>query len=96
MRVKHRLVLVALAPLLAAVAACGGPQDEACARYVDCQRAYDEAFGLQPTDVTPFEEGGQCWINEQTRSQCHDTCVIALEELRRAARDAGHDLAECQ
>lgn len=91
---RHLLVPASL--LAALASACGVAQDEACAAYVACQTAYDEAFSLTPTDVAPYEEGGQCWVNEQTGQICRDNCVIALEELRRAARDAGEEIAACQ
>lgn len=90
---RRALLISCLGALLCA---CPGPADEACAAYVACQAAYDEAFDLPATDVSDYAEGGRCWLNEPTRELCARNCAIALGELQAAAREAGVELAACQ
>lgn len=77
--------------------ACGGEAEPVCADYVDCQRAYDEAFGIAvATEVSDYDDGGRCWGSEQTRQLCRDQCTVALGELRRALDIAERSLPSCQ
>ena len=78
---------------------CGVPPTDACIRYVECQNAYDEEFGILPdqggVDTTDFEPGGDCWADASTSQTCTDSCTRAIESLRTAAVEAGSDLQAC-
>lgn len=91
-----RIVVVAVA--LLAAASCGVEQPEECARYVACQAAFDEAFGIVPaTIVSDYDEGGSCWHgNLETADACTRNCASANESLAEAASSAGQPLDACQ
>lgn len=92
---------VLLLPLLAlpalALAGCGVEQADECVRYVACQQAYDEAFGIRPaTPTTDYDEGGRCWFgNPNTAEACAQSCQSTADALRDAANAAGQSLDAC-
>lgn len=82
--------------LVGGLAGCELPVDEVCARYVQCQSAFDAAFNLPPTDLAAFDPGGSCWELPQAGARCIALCEVTLHELAAAARDAGEELPACR
>jgi hypothetical protein len=89
-----------LAPLLLLAAVACVPQSEECARYVECQAAYDEALGVATeqggVDTSRWDNGGACWSDLPTAADCTADCVEATDALRAAGQSAGVDLPECE
>lgn len=93
-----RATALPLALVAFALAGCGVEQPPECARYVACQKAYDEAFGIQPpTDTSDYDDGGRCWFgNPNTAEACVRSCESATEALGEAAVAAGQRLDACE
>lgn len=87
-----------LAFVALAFAGCGVEQAEECARYVACQAAYDEAFGIRPpTPTSDYDADGVCWHgNPATAEQCAAICASTTESLGEAAAAAGRSLDACE
>lgn len=76
---------------------CGVGQSEPCQRYVACQRAFDDQFGITPgTDTADFEEAGRCWGSSfGLADRCTAMCEEARAALLEAAAAANTDLDAC-
>lgn len=86
-----------LGSFVALLVGCGGEQAEECERYVACQEAYDEAFGIRPpTPTADYDEGGVCWRAPATAEACVRSCEITTRSLREAAVAAGQSLPACE
>jgi hypothetical protein len=90
-------ILWLIGALVVALVGCGGEQPEECARYVACQAAYDEAFGIRPpTPTDDYEDNGVCWVSTPaTAEACVQNCERATKSLREAASSAGKNLSAC-
>ncbi|MDP2342859.1 MAG: hypothetical protein Q8O67_18020 [Deltaproteobacteria bacterium] len=67
-----------------------------CVTYVACERAYDEAAGLEPVDVGAYEPGGACWANEDFADDCTAECQDAIESLAASSAAADLNVVECE
>jgi hypothetical protein len=77
--------------------ACG-PRvvDPACARYISCQAAFDDATGLEPVDTSVYAEDGDCWAGDPTAAdRCAAECEANADAVRQAAADADLTLDAC-
>ena len=66
----------ALSPL-----ACGVPQSEECAQYIECRRWYEAVFNRPQKQVNVYEADGVCWENEELASDCSKTCLDETRNL---------------
>jgi hypothetical protein len=86
------LVLAALT----ALAGCRLEQSGACAAYISCQAAYDDALDLDRVDTERFSAEGDCWTHPDVADDCTQICSVQTDALANAAEDAGLDLPECE
>ena len=87
----------AAAVVVVVVGACGPiAPSPACVRYVACERAYEEAAGVQPVDVAAYEPEGSCWANEAFANVCAAECKDAVESLAAASSAANLGVVACE
>jgi hypothetical protein len=75
-----------------------GPRvvDAACADYIACQAAFDDATGLDPVDTSVYAEDGDCWAGDPTAAdRCIAECEANAAAVQRAAADADLVLEAC-
>jgi hypothetical protein len=65
-------------------------------RYVSCERAYEEAAGLEAVDVAAYEPAGSCWASEAFADTCDAECKDAVESLAAASSAASLGVRECE
>ena len=71
------------------------PPTDACRHYVACQKAFDDAAGLDPVDTAAYERDGACWTSPEFSEACDADCEDALVDLASAADAADLDVEEC-
>lgn len=79
---KRALLLALLA--LASAAACGIPQSDECAKWLECQKVLDQEQGTNVAEQyrDAYGEGGSCWLNVESAESCTQYCVEALESMQ--------------
>ncbi len=72
--------LSGLAILAGVFASCAGGVDQssACASYVACIEARDDAMGIE-TNLERFRASGDCWGSEEGGELCTKSCERGLE-----------------
>ena len=94
--VTTRGLLGALALLAIAASGCRLEQSAACAQYVSCQAAYDDALQLDRVDTERFSADGACWTDPEVAADCTEICAAQTEALAAAAADANLTVPECE
>ncbi len=77
------------------VAGCA-KQDRACAKYVACQHAYDDAVHARPKDTADYDAGGLCWGEAGLAAQCTQQCQDNHAALNVALANLQLDVAGCR
>ncbi|MFN7133655.1 MAG: hypothetical protein ACK4N5_16380 [Myxococcales bacterium] len=86
--------LALVASLALGLSACGAAQTDNCRKWLECQKAVNQATGASTNTEALHGPNGTCWNDPATAAVCDTDCSNGLKAAQ--ANDKTKDLAACK